>query len=512
MDTMRKDFGRCVACFCLVGGIWLSFLSPSPLRAGEESPVDAKPPADVLSVLRAGQLRMNRTVIAESQRQLAEAAENPDVDVILCLTPLEITKPVDLKNKDIVAGPRVFKFSEGGRLLNGRSVSRVSQHAQYPIFMDASVGFWVWYTGRVTYNGKKYAPLPGQGTPPSILGAWNNQVRDITMWSQYHEGRYNDAIEAAQNSLPGKGDLADRFGTIRLPVGVMTLERPVYYTTGMKIIGNDGPSNACTTLSVSDSFSDPDRLYDIAEDYAIVGVPQNRNNPTRVRTGGGGGDGKSVFDCCLRNLRIDTRGRANGILLHASRGSEISNVSVVGGAKGYRAWVIRASDDFKLYNTWADGNFNVCYDLIGSCLNVDIDGSRTNKAQESIGYRIAGNGRMGAIRINNANIEHTGTPFVIHNPRGVRITNFSAQGGKDGSPVAVIHLPISDKWSNHDLVLQGSVTKGFDRIQIIRGEKTDIWRIKTRHFANNGFDYDWTSSKWAGVDFNLNDEIDSNGP
>lgn len=372
--------------------------------------------------------------------------------------------------------------------------------------MNASSGFWVWYTGRVTYNGRKYAPLPGQGDPPSILGAWNNQVRDITMWSQYHEGRYNDAIEAAQNSLPGKGDLADRFGTIKLPVGLMTLDRPVYYTAGMKIVGNDGPSNACTTLSVSESFSDPDRLYDLTEDYAVVGVPQNRNNPSRVATAGGGGDGKSVFDCCLRNLRIDTRGRANGILLHASRGSEISNVHVVGGARGYRAWVIRASDDFKLRNTWADGGFDVCYDLIGSCLNVDIDGSRTNQAPESIGYRISGDNRMGAIRINNANVEHTGTPFVIHNPRGVRITNFSAQGGEEGSPVAVVHLPTSDDWPNPDLILQGSVTKGFDRIQVTRGEKTDIWRIKTRRFDNNHFEYDWTSSKWAGVHFTIEGE------
>lgn len=473
---------------------------------------DAPTAADVSRVPSANQLEMHRTVVAEDQRQLAEAAKNSDVDVILCLTPIEITEPVDLEDKDVVACPRVFRFSGGGRLLNGRSISRVSRHAQYPIFMDASVGFWVWYTGRVTYNGKKYAPLPGQGIPGSILGAWNDQVRDITMWSQYHEGRFNDAIEAAQNSLPGKGDLADRFGRIKLPAGVMTLDRPVYYTAGMRIIGYGGPSNSCTTLAVSESFSDPDRLYDIAEDYAVVGVPQNRNNPTRVRTAGGGGDGKSVFDCSLRNLRIDTQGRANGILLHASRGSEISNVQVVGGAKGYRAWVIRSSDDFKLRNTWADGNFDVCYDLIGSCLNVDIDGSRTNDAAESIGYRIAGDNRMGAIRINNANIEHTGTPFVIDNPRGVWITNFSAQGGNDGSPVAVVHLPASDKWPNHGLVLQGSVTKGFDRIEIIHGGKTNTWRIKTRRFDNSHFAYDWTSSKWAAVQFDLQKAIVTEEP
>jgi hypothetical protein len=506
METMRKGFGRGVARLFLVAGLWLVCLAASCLHGAQETPDAALTAAEVLGVLGVGGSETNGTVVVRSQRQLAEAAENPGVDLILCLTPLEITQPVDLKDKDIVAGPRIFEFSQGGRLLGGRSISRVARHARYPIFMDAASGFWVWYTGKVTYNGKNYAPLPGQGTPPSVLGAWNNQERDITMWSQYHEGWYNDAIEAAQNSLPGKSDLADRFGTIRLPVGVITLDRPIYYTAGMKIIGNDGPSSACTTLSVSESFSDPDRLYDIDEDYAIVGVPQNRNNPSRAATAGGGGDGKSVFDCCLRNLRIDTRGRANGILLHASRGSEISNVHVVGGAKGYRAWVIRASDDFKLRNTWADGNFDVCYDLIGSCLNVDIDGSRTNQNPESIGYRISGDNRMGAIRINNANIEHTGIPFVIHNPRGVRITNFSAQGGKEGSPVAVVHLPSSDKWPNHELILQGSVTKGFDRIRIIRGEKTDTWRIKTRRLDNCDFDYDWISSKWAGVHFILRED------
>lgn len=497
---MRKRHCYQMALFCLAGGIGLIVISPIRLLAGEApSPIAAAEPSLPGTEL----VGMNRSVQVNDERQLAEATANPEVDVILCLSPMEITQQIDLHDKDIVAGPRVFQFGAGGRLVHGRSISRVSQFAQYPIFMNASAGFWVWYTGRVTYDGKRYAPLPQQGTPPSVLGGWNNQVRDVTMWSQYHEGQYNDAIEAAQNSLPGKGDLADRFGTIKLPAGVITLERPVYYTAGMKIVGNDGPSDAYTTLSASESFADPDRLYDIAEDYAIVGVPQNRNNPSRVATAGGGGDGKSVFDCCLRNLWIDTRGRANGILLHASRGSEISNVHVVGGAPGYRAWVIRASDDFKLYNTWADGDFDVCYDLIGSCLNVDIDGSRTNDAPESIGYRLTGDNRMGAIRINNANIEHTGTPFVIQNPRGVRITNFSAQGGRQGSPVAVIRVPTSNGWPDPDLILQGSVTKGFDRIQVIRGNRTETWRIKSRRFENSPFDYDWTSTKWAGVQFVL---------
>lgn len=65
-----------------------------------------------------------------------------------------------------------------------------------------------------------------------------------------------------------------------------------------------------------------------------------------------------------------------------------------------------------------------------------------------------------------------------------------------------VDLKESDKWPNHDLILQGSVSKGFDRIQIIRGGEMDVWRIKTRRIDNSGFDYDWTSSKWAGVDFN----------
>lgn len=460
-------------------------------------------------------LVVSRTTIARTQAELVEAAGNADTDVIICPEPFDITGPVDLQNKDIVAGPRVFRFADGGRLLNGRSIARLSPQAQYPVFMNAQVGFWVWYTGRVSFNGRKYAPLPGQGAPPSVLGAWNNCVRDITMWSQYHEGRHSDAIEAAQNSLPGKRDLADRFGTIRLPAGTLELERPVYYTVGMKIAGNKGPSGAQTTLTPGPDFTDPDRLYDLPEDFVVVGVPQNRNNQRRVSTGpavgvGGGGDGKSVFNSSLQDLRVHTKGCVNGILLHASRNSEIRNVSVVGGAKGYRAWVIRSSDDFKLFNTWADGKFDVGYDLIGSCLNVDIDGSRTNMGPESIGYRIQGSGRLGAVCIHNANIENTGTPFVVHRPRGIRITSFSAQGAKDASAVAVIDISGAAHWPNYDCILQGAVTKGFDRIHLAAGEAVDVWRIKTRSVDNSGFDYDWPDAKWAGVDFNLNHELGRN--
>ena len=454
------------------------------------------------------------TRTARTQDELA-AASSQDTDVILCPQPFEITRTVDLRDKDIVAGPRVFRFAGEGRLLNGRSIARLSAQARYPVFVNAKPGFWVWYTGRVSFQGRRYAPLPDQDTPPSVLGAWNNQVRDITMWSQYHEGRHNEAIEAAQNSLPGKKNLADRFGTIRLPAGTLTLERPVYYTVGMRILGNRGPSGARTTLEAGPKFADPDRLYDLPENFVVVGVPQNRNNPRRVSTGpavgvGGGGDGKSVFNASLQDLRIATNGRANGILLHASRASEIRNVAVVGGAKGYRAWVIRSSDDFKLFNTWADGKFDVGYDLIGSCLNVDIDGSRTNMGPESIGYRIQGSGRLGAVCIHNANIEGTGTPFVIHRPRGVRITSFSAQGAKAGSPVAIIGVSGLGAWPNYECILQGAATKGFDRIHLTNGQKLDVWRVKTRRIDNSGFAYDWPDAKWAGVDFNLTRELEAN--
>jgi len=453
-------------------------------------------------------LAINRTTVARSQAELAQAAGNERVDVVICPQPIDLTEPVDLRDKDLIAGPRVFRFADEGRLLNGRSIARLSPQAKYPVFMNAQVGFWVWYTGRVSFDGRKYEPLPGQGALPSVSGAWNNQVRDVTMWSQYHEGQHNDAIEAAQNSLPGKRDLADRFGTIQLPAGTLTLARPVYYTVGMKITGNRGPSGAITTLAVGPDFADPDRLYDLPEDFVVVGVPQNRNNQRRVSTGpavgvGGGGDGKSVFNSSLQDLRIDTKRRANGILLHASRNSEIRNVSVVGGAKGYRAWVIRSSDDFKLFNTWADGKFDVGYDLIGSCLNVDIDGSRTNMGSESVGYRIQGSSRLGAVCIHNANIENTGLPFEIHRPRGIRITSFSAQGAKAASPVAVIDISARGSWPNYECLLQGAITKGFDRIHITDGAKRHVWRVKTRRIDNREFEYDWTDAKWAGADFSL---------
>ena len=467
------------------------------------------------------QARHAATVATETQ--LIHACQNPGVDLVYCPSPIDVTQEIDLGNKDIVAGPRAFVFGANGRLVNGRSVSRLASNARYPVFMGARVGRWVWYTGRVTYKGTNYAPRTDGPIPPGVFGSWNDSVRDVTLWSQFHEGKHNDAIEAAQNSLPGKGKLCDRVGTIKLPGGTITLVRAIYYTVGMQIRGHEGLNRAHTTLSVSESFKAPDRLYDLPDDFAIIGVPQNRNKPSRVTVAGGGGDGKSVFWSSLRNLYVETHGRCNGVLLHASMASEIRNVELRG-ARGYRGWVIRGSDDFKMLNTGAAG-FDVGYDFLGSCINVDVDSTRLGGC--AIGYRIQGPvkpaGRLASIRINNANIEGCHLPFDIHRPRGILITSFTAQSAKEkapagkGYPLAVIDVAGAHEWPNYDLVLRGATTKGFDRIHVVMGDKTDVWRLATRRIDNSGFAYDLSrygpsgkGTAWTGVDFNLNHEFGPN--
>ncbi|MCF7855054.1 MAG: hypothetical protein K9N51_09675 [Candidatus Pacebacteria bacterium] len=251
------------------------------------------------------QAKYAKTVSTETE--LVNACNNPDVEVVYCPSPIQITQEVDLADKDIVAGPRAFVFGEDGRLVNGRSISRLAENARYPVFMGARIGRYIWYSGSVTYNhdqtwlenlklgrkgpetGTTYKPRHDGIIPPAVFGAWNDSIRDVTMWSQFHEGRHNDAIEAAQNSLPGKGKACDRTGTIKLPAGTIHLTRPIYYTVGMQIAGSEGNNRAFTTLSVSEDFEAPDRLWDLDDNYAIIGVPQNRNNQTRVAVAGGGG-------------------------------------------------------------------------------------------------------------------------------------------------------------------------------------------------------------------------------
>lgn len=482
--------------------------------------------------------------VVHSEKELSAAATDPDTDVIVCPSPIRITDEVDLGSKAVVAGPRAFVFADTGRLINGRTITRLFPDTHYPIFMNARPGRYIWYNGSVRYDrnlswtenleagrkgpptGTVYAPRHAGYVPPAVFGAWNDSIRDVTMWSQYHEGRHNDAIEAAQNSLPGKGNAVDRVGTVQLPGDTINLTRPIYYTMGMEIAGCEGNNRRYTRLVVAEDFKAPDLLYDIDDNFAIVGVPQNRNNWTRVGVAGGGGDGKSVSWSGLRNLDIETNGRCNGILVHSSMFSKIDNIHVIGklGVPGYRGWVFRGSDDFKISRTGVHG-FDVGYDFLGSCINIDADGVSMGGCK--VGFRIQGPvvppGRQAAIRINNANIEGCDLPFAIHRPRAILITAFTAQSAQEkhpegpGYPVAVIDVSGAQEWPNYDLVFRGATTKGFDRIHVVDGDRQDVWRLSTRRIDNREFNYDLRNFEpgpkqyaWTSIDFNLNHEFGPN--
>jgi len=158
----------------------------------------------------AGELAARFEVAVRSEMDFAEAISDPDRKLVVCPHRFAVTKDHDFGDKHLILWPEVLDFSGGGTLRGSGSISRVAANADYAVFTNARVGFWEYYSGRVTYEGTNYAPLPGQGTPPSIEGSWNNHERDVTFWKQWHDGRINDAIEAAQNSLPRKGGtLAD---------------------------------------------------------------------------------------------------------------------------------------------------------------------------------------------------------------------------------------------------------------------------------------------------------------
>ena len=138
-------------------------------------------------------------MVVRNEADFAEAIADPGRELVVCPHRFVVTKDHDFGDKHLILWPEVLDFSGGGTLRGSGSISRVSAAADYAVFMNAQIGFWEYYGGRVTYKGTRYVPLPGQGTPPSIEGTWNNHERDVTFWKQWHEGRRNDAIEAAQN-------------------------------------------------------------------------------------------------------------------------------------------------------------------------------------------------------------------------------------------------------------------------------------------------------------------------
>ena len=97
----------------------------------------------------------------------AAALGNSDVQVVVVPTPFRVTRAHDFGDKALVLRPRALDFSGGGSLTGTGSIGRMHDKATYAVFVNAKIGFWIYYTGSVMHSGLKYAPLPGQGTAPS---------------------------------------------------------------------------------------------------------------------------------------------------------------------------------------------------------------------------------------------------------------------------------------------------------------------------------------------------------
>jgi hypothetical protein len=477
----------------------------------------------------AGELAARFEVAVRNEMDFAEAISDPDRKLVVCPHRFVVTEDHNFGDKHLILWPEVLDFSGGGTLRGSGGISRVAANADYAVFTNARVGFWEYYSGRVTYEGTNYTPLPGQGTPPSIEGSWNNHERDVTFWKQWHDGRINDAIEAAQNSLPRKGGkLADWSGTVILPEGRYEITRPIYVTTGGKVVGAAGKGTIGrggvgeTELTAAEEFGPEKtyptgdaspipgggRLWDVPEDYMVVFVPQNRNNQQRVNAGGGGGDGKSVFFAGLKGFHLKCAKRANGVLVQASTGSEIANLEVDDAITNAFTW--HGSDAHVARNIAATGS-PVGLNFTGSNIDVTIDNVILTRL--GIGFRYTdNNNRSASVELRNVNSEGTDLLFHIRNPDAVSLDKFTHTMHDEERRVGIVDVGDHDKgWPSFGFKAFGSVLNaGF--IEVIASDKRDQWRVLTSQVDNDWTPQnDWAAQGFGGkrgtVDFDLQREF-----
>ena len=465
-----------------------------------------------------------------NEADFARAIADPDRILIECRQRFVVTKDHNFGDKHLIVWPQVIDFSGGGKLHGSGSISRVAANADYPVFMNATVGFWNYYSGRVTHDGTNYASLPGQGTPPSVEGSWNNHERDVTLWSQWHAGRTNDAIEAAQNSLPRKGGTsADWSGTVILPEGHFEITRPIFITNGGKLLGAAGKGTKGhggvgeTELTASQGFGPEKkyptghaspipgggRLWEIPETYMVVFVPQNRNNQSRVNSGNGGGDGKSVFFSGLAGFQFQCAGRANGVLVQASSGSEIANVRVDDAIENAFRW--HGSDAHVAHNIAATGS-PVGFDFTGSNIDVTLDGVIFTQLGVGFRYNDGNNNRSASVHLRNVNSEGTKLLFHIRNPDAVSINGFTHTMHANEYRVGIVDVGDHDKgFPPFGFRLFGSVlSAGYIEV-VARGER-DQWRVLTSQVDNRWQPQsDWAAHGFGGkrgtIDFDLQREF-----
>ncbi|MDP6354169.1 MAG: hypothetical protein QF473_03640 [Planctomycetota bacterium] len=110
---------------------------------------------------------LSKTGTVKDEIEFAAAIADPRRKIVFCTRPFVLTKKHDFGGKHLVLWPEVLDFSGGGTLKGNGSISRIAGKADYAVFVGATVGLWEYYSGSVTWNGTKYAPLPGQGRRPA---------------------------------------------------------------------------------------------------------------------------------------------------------------------------------------------------------------------------------------------------------------------------------------------------------------------------------------------------------
>ena len=402
-----------------------------------------------------------------------------------------------------------FDGSGGGHLKVAGTLARVPAGADYQIVYNYVVG--------------DYQDSPTDKAPvvlPTLYGRFNHGRRDVSMWNGPALGHNaSKAIRAAINSMPSryggdwstKGSLrSDRSGTLYLPGGGYTLSQPIPWFAGMAIVGEEHNKGLRTSLA-------PDTDFPVGR-YLIESVQSGRWKRGRPNL-----TGSANFFSQLRNLALTCRHGlqeepvsyvANGISYSQSLGTHVQRIMIA----DFRETALRVTEsdagrfsDMRI-TTRRSGHMQTGILLEDGPLYMLLFENITANFLHR-GFVMSsksGASRQGGVLVNGLHNENTDIPILLVNPLHIEMRGLYLLAGQSAKSTAMARI-VADARS--EVILSGITRRGFDRIEVVRGDQTRHWDLQT--------DADQTDAdafpNWKGTSvsrpftFNLREEYGPNG-
>ena len=368
-----------------------------------------------------------------------------------------------------------FDGSGGGHLKMAGTLARVPAGADYQIVYNYAVG--------------DYQDGPTDRDPivlPTLYGRFNHGRRDVSMWNGPALGQNaTKAIRAAINSMPSRyggdwddrGSLrSDRCGTLYLPAGGYKLSQPIPWFAGMTIKGEEHNKGLRTSLA-------PDTDFPVGR-YLIESVQSGRWKRGRPNL-----TGSANFFSQLKNLALTCRHGsqqdpasyvANGISYSQSLGTHVQRIMIA----DFRETALRVTEsdagrfsDLKIA-TRRSGHTQTGILLEGGPLyNLVFENITANALHR--GFVLSSKGgasRQGAIIVNGLHNENTDTPILLVNPLHIEMRGLYLLAAQSAKSTALARI-VAD--SRSEVVLSGVTRRGFDRIEVVRGDQTRQWDLQT---------------------------------